>query len=249
MIQLVKKRGIEMGITIENVAKKFPKVEAIKDLSLKVNSHEIMGLIGPSGSGKTTLIRIVTGALHADRGEVRIDDTKVPDMALFPRLGFMPQSDALYPDLTGYDNLLFFGRLFGLKGERLKARVEEMLGFIGLTEDGNRLVSRYSGGMKKRLSLIIALLHDPEYLLLDEPTVGIDPVLRKKIWDHFRALAEQGKTLVISTHVMDEAEHCDRVALLYRGGILAAGTIPELKAKTSSGQIEELFFALGGEAA
>ncbi|MDD3122155.1 MAG: ABC transporter ATP-binding protein [Candidatus Izemoplasmatales bacterium] len=231
-----------MSIEVINVYKSFQKQIVLSNLSVSAFSSEIVGLIGPSGAGKTTLIRLITGAIKADKGKVTIDGTLVPSMKLFANIGFMPQSDALYPDLSGIDNLLFFGRLYGLKGKTLLTRVEFLLKFIDLFEDRNKLVFQYSGGMKKRLSLIIALLHDPSYLILDEPTVGIDPVLRKKIWDYFHELAKIGKTLVISTHVMDEAESCDKCALIYKGKLLAFDTVCNLKLKTKSGKIEELFF-------
>jgi len=231
-----------MSIEVLNVYKSFQKQTVLSNLSITASSSEIVGLIGPSGAGKTTLIRLITGAIKPDQGIITIDDTLVPSMELFANIGFMPQSDAVYPDLSGIDNLLFFGRLYGLKGKNLKSRVEYLLKFIDLYEDRNKLVFHYSGGMKKRLSLIIALIHDPRYLILDEPTVGIDPVLRQKIWNYFHELAKLGKTLVISTHVMDEAESCDKCALIYKGKLLAFDTVKNLKLKTKSGKIEELFF-------
>lgn len=231
-----------MSIIIENITKSFQKQVVLENVSLSAQSHEILGLIGPSGAGKTTLIRLITGAIRPDSGSIMIDGELVPKMTLFSKIGFMPQTDALYPDLSGMDNLLFFGRLYGLKGTSLKKRAEELLQFIDLFPDRDKLVFQYSGGMKKRLSLIIALLHEPPYLILDEPTVGIDPVLRRRIWDYFHELAQSGKTLVISTHVMDEAESCDKCALIYQGKRLDFDTIQNLKAKTSSQKIEELFF-------
>ncbi|MDF2568178.1 MAG: transporter related, partial [Oscillospiraceae bacterium] len=144
--------------------------------------------------------------------------------------------------LSGYDNLLFFGRLFGLTGKAMKQRAEEMLQLVNLKEDKNKLVSNYSGGMKKRLSLAIALLHDPGILILDEPTVGIDPVLRKSIWDEFETLRQSGRTIIVSTHVMDEAARCQRAALLYNGRLIENDSMDNLITKTKSGNIEELFF-------
>jgi len=231
-----------MSIIVENVSKSFQKKLVLEKLSIQANQNEILGLIGPSGAGKTTLIRLITGAIRPDFGSIMIDGVFVPNMSLFSKIGFMPQTDALYPDLTGLDNLLFFGRLYGLKGKILMKRAIDLLTFIELVEDKDKLVFHYSGGMKKRLSLIIALLHEPPYLILDEPTVGIDPILRKRIWDYFHELAKEGKTLVISTHVMDEAESCDKCALIYQGKRLDFDTIEHLKAKTPSHKIEELFF-------
>lgn len=238
------------SIELINVSKAFGKKEVLRDISFTAQSGEILCLLGPSGSGKTTLIRLITGAIPPNEGgEIRIENKKVPNLSMMKRIGFMPQADAVYADLTGLDNLLFFGRLFKLPKARMKQRVEETLRLVGLEEDKHVLVANYSGGMKKRLSLAAALLHDPAILLLDEPTVGIDPVLRKSIWDRFEALRNAGKTIVVSTHVMDEAERCQRAALLYNGRLIENDSIQNLKAKTESGNIEDLFFQVSkGEA-
>jgi len=235
-----------MAIEVVNVRKSFQKKDVLRDISLQAMPGEILGLIGPSGAGKTTLERVIIGAINADKGDVFIDGKLVPSMDLLYQIGYMPQSDALYPDLTGYDNLVFFGNLYHMKGKALHERIMELLDFIGLTEDKDKLVTKYSGGMKKRLSFIISLLHNPKYLVLDEPTVGIDPLLRKKIWALFRDLANEQKTLIISTHVMDEAITCDKVALIYEGKLLDHGTVKELKSKTPTNKLEDLFI-IGGD--
>ncbi len=230
------------SIELVNVSKSFGKKNVLKNVSLTAQAGEILCLLGPSGSGKTTLIRLITGAIEPDEGEIRIENKRVPNISVIKSVGFMPQFDAVYTDLTGRDNLMFFGRLFKLPKNRLKQRVEETLKLVDLQDDQNLLVANYSGGMKKRLSLAIALLHDPNILLLDEPTVGIDPVLRKVIWDQFEALRLAGKTIVVSTHVMDEAARCQRAALIYNGNLIENDSLENLKAKTKNGSLEELFF-------
>jgi len=231
-----------MNIEISHVSKFFAKKEVLKDISLQAREGEILCLLGPSGAGKTTLIRLVTGGLRPDSGEIRIGGQKFPNRDTIKKIGFMPQDDAVYSDLSGLDNLLFFGRLFGLSGKELRRSTEDALHWVDLEKDSTKLVSRYSGGMKKRLSLAITLLHNPSILLLDEPTVGIDPVLRKSIWDRFENLRLSGKTIVVSTHVMDEAVRCQRAALLYEGCLIENDTTENLLLKTRSGSLEELFF-------
>lgn len=230
-----------MKIEFHNIKKRFNKVEVLEDVTMEVEDGKIMCLLGPSGSGKTTLIRILTGAIKADQGTAKIGDFIMPNMKAIPHIGFMPQNDGVYNDISGWDNLMFYGALFGIKGAQLKERAEEMFHLVNLWDDRKKIVSNYSGGMKKRLSLAIALLHEPDVLILDEPTVGIDPMLRKTIWDEFKKLRDQGKTIIVSTHVMDEVKQCDYASLLYHGKIIETGTIEELFEKTETGEIEELF--------
>jgi ABC-2 type transport system ATP-binding protein len=158
------------------------------------------------------------------------------------KIGFMPQNDALYNDLTGEANLRFFAGLHGIKKSEINIRIAEVLELVGLQEDRKKYVALYSGGMKKRLSLAAALIHEPEVLLLDEPTVGIDPVLRRTIWQQFGVLKKAGKTLIVTTHVMDEVEQCDKAALIYNGKLIHYDSVAALSAQTKSGKVEELFF-------
>ncbi len=229
-----------MRIEVNHVSKSYQNQRVLKDVSLR-SEGEIFGLIGPSGSGKTTLIRLMTGSLRVDGGSILLDGIPVPNKDLLKKIGYMPQNEALYSDLTGYQNLHFFGSLYHLKGTMLKERIYEVLAFAGLVEHASKKAGSYSGGMKKRLSLAAALLHRPGILFLDEPTVGIDPLLRKKIWDGFELLNKEGTTLIITTHVMDEAARCSRLGLIQDGALLATDTVSNLLAKTESGTIEELF--------
>lgn len=230
-----------MNVQLKGICKSFSKKSILKDVDLLIESGKIVCLLGPSGSGKTTLIRVLTGALKADSGSVYVGDISMPSIKVIKKIGFMPQSDSLYVDISGMDNLMFFGRMFGMKSEQAKARSVELLNMLDLTDSSNKLVSTYSGGMKKRLSLAISLIHEPELLVLDEPTVGIDPMLRKVIWEEFHRLQKQNKTILVSTHVMDEVKQCDNAALLYNGIIIESDKIDVLLDKTEAGNIEELF--------
>jgi len=230
-----------MQIDLKKVNKTFDKKPIIKNISMQINAGEMVCLLGPSGSGKTTLIRLILGAINADDGQITIKGIKVPNLSLLPKIGYMPQNDALYQDLTGSENLAFYAGLYQMDKKVYQKEAEVVLKVVDLLADKDKLVSKYSGGMKKRLSLAIAILHNPDILLLDEPTVGIDPVLRKNIWTHFKTLQKAGKTLVISTHVMDEISLCDKAALIYDGKLIAYDEIANLRRQTNT-NIEELFF-------
>lgn len=236
-----------MLIEVKNITKTFKKQQVLKDINLAINENEIFGLIGPSGAGKTTLIRLMIGAISADSGYIQVMDYKVPSIKALNIIGYMPQSDALYNDLSGYDNLMFFGGMYHMTKSELKKRADEVLRLVELEQDSKKKVINYSGGMRKRLSLAVALMHSPNVLILDEPTVGIDPILRKKIWDEFYKLKAQGKTIIVTTHVMDEAVKCDRLGLVYNGGILDCDTVEVLLGRTKSNSIEELFLKTGGK--
>lgn len=231
-----------MDITGTNISKSFHNKPVIKNVSISIPSGEIICLLGPSGAGKTTLIRLLIGAIPADEGEIRYGDTLIPNLMLLKKLGFMPQNDAVYEDLSGANNLSFFAELYGMKKKDYTGRIDEVLRLVDLSEDSNKPVREYSGGMKKRLSLAAALLHEPDVLLLDEPTVGIDPVLRKTIWIQLKKLKEQGKTIIVSTHVMDEVTECDKAALIYQGQLIQYDSVTNLLSLTKSNKIEELFF-------
>jgi ABC-2 type transport system ATP-binding protein len=198
-------------------------------------------LLGASGAGKTTLIRLMLGAIKPDSGRVVIDGTVMPNLQILSRIGFMPQDDALYNNLTAMENLRFYAGLHHISKDLFQQRAKTLLEMVGLTSDANRMVGKFSGGMRKRLSLAVVALNDPQIMMLDEPTVGIDPVLRRSIWQQFRQWCDEGKTLIISTHVMDEVDRCDYAVLLQEGRIRAYDTVENLLAQTTNGKIEELF--------
>lgn len=236
----------KVNVSIRNVSKSFKNQEVLRNISLDVFEGEIFGLLGPSGSGKTTLVKQLTGLDAPTSGVCVVFQQKMPDLGLIRRIGYMAQADALYEDLTAMENLQFFSSLYGLRRQRQKQRIEEVSKIVNLSEHLGKLVSNYSGGMKRRLSLAIALLHEPDILILDEPTVGIDPVLRKSIWEAFDELKMRGKTLIVTTHVMDEADKCDRLGLIRDGRLIAVGGPEQLKRDTSTESIEAAFLKYGG---
>lgn len=236
-----------MDIQLNGVSKSFGDQLAIDHVDFTINSGDICCLLGPSGSGKTTLIRLMIGALATDNGSIQIGETVMPNMSMLHNIGFMPQNDGLYDDLSAEANLEFFGSIYKLSKTTLQQRITEVLTLVDLTADRKKLVRNFSGGMKKRLSLAIAILHQPDVLFLDEPTVGIDPILRRQIWDQFQAIRANGTTIIVSTHVMDEVLECDRAALIYNGRLIAYDTVPHLLDQTENGRVEELFLIAGRE--
>ncbi|UQD53648.1 ABC transporter ATP-binding protein [Bacillus methanolicus] len=239
-------RNDEVIVSTRNVFKSFGKQNVLKDINLEIIRGEIFGLLGPSGAGKTTLVKQLVGLDLPTSGENFVFHKRMPSLSLIERIGYMAQSDALYGELSAKENLEFFAALYGLKGKRRQTRIKEVMEIVELSEHLNKLVSNYSGGMKRRLSLAIALLHEPELLILDEPTVGIDPVLRKNIWNSFYDLKKKGTTLIVTTHVMDEAEKCDRLGMIRNGELIAVGTPDELKINTNTATLEEAFLVYGG---
>jgi ABC-2 type transport system ATP-binding protein len=237
---------MESIVSIQNVTKVFGKQTVLQDINLEIHKGEIFGLLGPSGAGKTTLVKQLIGLDLPTSGAVDLFGKRMPSLDLIQGVGYMSQSDALYTELSAKENLEFFATLYGLKGKERKKRIDEVMEIVQLTEHLTKLVSQYSGGMKRRLSLAAALLHEPDLLILDEPTVGIDPVLRQSIWDSFYELKNKGKTLIVTTHVMDEAEKCDRLGLIRDGHLIAVGTPSQLKQQTNATTIEEAFLVYGG---
>jgi len=228
-------------IEIEKLSKSFGEQKVLDKIDFKLESGEIVGLIGPSGSGKSTLIKTMLGMEKADEGEALVLDYKMPKREILSNIGYMAQSDALYEMLTGYENLEFFGKMKGVLSDKLKKEIEYIAEIVDLTDDLKKLVSKYSGGMKRRLSLAIALIGSPELLILDEPTVGIDPSLRKNIWKELFKQRDNGVGILVTTHVMDEAELTDKVGLLLNGDIIDFDTPQQLKVKNNVKTIEEVF--------
>ncbi|WP_010197557.1 heme ABC exporter ATP-binding protein CcmA [Bacillus sp. m3-13] len=231
---------------VSNLSISFGKQEVLKDINLSISKGEIFGFLGPSGAGKTTLVKAIAGLQPINNGEVEVLTRKMPTLSLSEKIGYMAQSDALYQDLTAQENLQFFSSLYKLNRIDRKKRIHEVMELVNLSEHLNKPVQQFSGGMKRRLSLAISLLHNPEILILDEPTVGIDPLLRKSIWQELKALSKAGTTVLVTTHVMDEAQKCDRLAMIREGELLAVGSTEELQRKTGTTSMEDAFLTFGG---
>jgi ABC-2 type transport system ATP-binding protein len=245
------------ALVIDGVRKSYGGVVAVDGLSLAVRRGEILGLLGPNGAGKTTTVGLATGLLEPDQGRVDIEGAGPPSSPeARRRLGVAPQSLALYDSLTGRENLEFFASIQGLEGEGLRERVRAALLFVGLAERAGERVRGYSGGMKRRLNLAAAVVHDPQIVLLDEPTVGVDPQSRGLIFDNVLALRARGRTIVYTTHYMEEAERlCDRVAIVDHGRLLALDTVDALVAahggedaplRVERARLEDVFLRLTG---
>jgi ABC-2 type transport system ATP-binding protein len=215
------RQDVRAAVAFERFRKVFGATVAVDGLDLRIPEGSIYGLLGPNGSGKTTCIRALCGLLRPTSGTVRLldGDAHADRARLRSRLGYMPQQPALYEDLTAIDNLTFFAR--GLSVSDPEARARELLELVALAERAAEPVYGFSGGMKQRVSLACALLHEPPVLLLDEPTAGVDPLLRRRMWSTFGALRDRGATVVVSTNQLDEALHCDRLAVLREGRLLA----------------------------
>lgn len=217
-------------IKLVSLRKTFGPIVAVDDLTLEIQRGEVFGLLGPNGAGKTTTVNLAIGLLTPDAGTVELDGQGGPeDAAVRRNIGVAPQEMAIYDELTGEENVSFFARLQGMKGDRLAERVAWALEFVGLTDRRRDRAKTYSGGMQRRLNLAIALVHDPALLLLDEPTVGVDPQSRNAIFDRIEALQASGRTIVYTTHYMEEAQRlCDRVCIIDHGKVLALDTVEGL---------------------
>jgi ABC-2 type transport system ATP-binding protein len=229
------------AVDVDNIVKSFGTQKALDGLTLRVKPGEIYGLLGPNGSGKTTLIRAIVGLVAPDSGTVTVLGRRIPDLDILAKVGYMTQQAALYPDLSVEENLRFFAAISGAD-----ANVTDVLKTVELDQRRGSVVSTLSGGMRQRCSLACALVHRPKLLLLDEPTVGVDPQLRVQFWEHFREMAAAGTTILVSSHVMDEAERCQRLGLIRLGKLLTEGTPTEVKATAGTNNLEEAFLKLSG---
>ena len=236
----------ENCIVMEKVNKYFGKKHVLKDVDLEIPYGSIYGLLGPSGCGKTTIVKIMSGILEANSGETYLLGELMPQLKLMNRIGYMAQSDALYLNLTAYENIQFFGSVYSMQKAEIKKRAEEVMSLVNLLNEMQKPVSTYSGGMKRRLSLALAILHNPPVLILDEPTVGIDPVVRQDIWAELNNMAAKGVSILVTTHVMDEADRCQKLAMIREGVVLSSGTPKELTEGIGVRTIEEAFLYYGG---
>jgi len=226
------------AIKIEDLIRGYGKLEVLKGLNMNVDSGSIYGLLGPSGCGKTTLLKVILGFLEPKSGNVNLI-ADVPGSGV----GYSPQEIALYPDLSISETLTFHGRLHSMTVEAIAERQSWLIDFLDLPE-ASRPVGKLSGGQKRRVSLAIALLHEPELLLLDEPTVGVDPELRARIWDHLSTIASEGTSIVITTHYIDEAARANRVGLMRNGILLAEDSPQSVMNSQNAESLEEAFLAL-----
>jgi ABC-2 type transport system ATP-binding protein len=230
------------AVVLKDVVKRFGEFTAVDRISLEVAAGEIFGFLGPNGAGKSTTIRMLCGLLRPTSGEGRVNglDIVTRSEEIKARLGYMSQRFSLYDDLRVEENMAFFGGIYGLDSRRSRMRIEEVLRLTGLTDRRSNITRDLPGGLKQRLALGCALLHEPPIIFLDEPTSGVDPGTRRNFWDLIYALADRGVTVFVTTHYMEEAEYCNRIALIDRGRLIALGSPEELKAKHLEGSIYEV---------
>ncbi|PXF63655.1 ABC transporter ATP-binding protein [Kangiella spongicola] len=216
-------------IQVDALNKHFGSIHAVKDVSLEIPTGQIFGLLGPNGAGKSTSISIMTGLIDCDSGSVALNGLNPQSKQARFKIGLIPQSIALYEELSAVDNLSFFASLYDIPKNKMSERMDWALEFVGLSDRANDRVSQFSGGMKRRLNLAASLLHDPDYIFMDEPTAGVDPQSRNKLFENVLKLKELGKTVIYTTHYMEEAQKlCDKVGIIDHGQLLALGTVDEL---------------------
>lgn len=222
---------VEIAVRVEGLRKVFGDFVAVDDISFEVRKGEIFGFLGPNGAGKSTTIKMLCGLLHPSGGKGVVGgfDIMTESEEIKKNIGYMSQKFSLYDDLTVEENIAFFGGIYGVTGKRLEKRRKWVLDMAGLKEKKGHVTRTLAGGVKQRLALGCALLHEPPILFLDEPTSGVDPISRRNFWSLIYGMSRQGTTVFITTHYMDEAEYCDKLALIYRGKIIASGSSAEMK--------------------
>ena len=234
----------DAAIRAVDLRKRFGALQAVDGISFELAPSRIYGLLGPNGSGKTTLIRLLTGLASPTSGHAEVLGVRMPSRANLARIGYMTQSDGIYPALTVMENARFFAAAYGARG---RDAVSHALEVVDLADRMDTISGTLSGGQRRRLSLACALVHRPPVLFLDEPTVGIDPLLRVQFWGYFRDLAMNGTTIVVSSHVMDEADRCDELMFVRSGHVIARGSGAEIRQRAGTGDLEQAFLRLGGE--
>ncbi len=237
--------AVRPAIRAIGLTKAFGTIRAVDDVTFDLAPGRIYGLLGPNGSGKTTLIRLLTGLGHADAGSAEVLGARIPSRATLAHIGYMTQSDGVYPALTVRENVRFFASVYGVRDP---AAIRHVLELVDLVDRSTTLSMDLSGGQRRRLSLACALVHRPSVLFLDEPTVGVDPLLRVQFWAHFRRLVDdEGATIVVSSHVMDEADRCDELLFIRAGKVIARGGGAELRATAGTTDLEQAFLRFAGE--
>ena len=234
------------AVSVRGLRKVFGSRAAVENLDLTIRAGEVFGLLGPNGSGKTTTIRMLCGLMTPTSGIATVvgyDVVSQPEMVR-RRIGYMSQRFGLYDDLTVAENMRFYASVYGLKGDARRRRIEEQLAELGLEERAGQLAGTMSGGWKQRLALACATAHRPAMLFLDEPTAGVDPASRRLLWQWIYGLAGEGTTILVTTHYMDEAERCERLAFLSRGHLIAVGTVGEVLTQFGQPTIEDVFVEL-----
>jgi ABC-2 type transport system ATP-binding protein len=239
-------RPVDAGPAVQalDLVKTFGPLRAVDGVTFDLEAGRIFGLLGPNGSGKTTLIRLLTGMARATSGRAEVLGTPMPSRANLSRIGYMTQSDGIYPALTVAENVRFFAAVYGVD---VDAAAREVLELVDLADRAGSVAGTLSGGQRRRLSLACALVHRPPVLFLDEPTVGIDPLLRVQFWGHFRSLVAAGTTIVVSSHVMDEADRCDELLFMRAGRVIARGAGTALRHEAGTDDLERAFLRYAGE--
>ncbi len=235
--------GADAAVRASGLVKTFGEIRAVDGIDLALSPGRIYGLLGPNGSGKTTLIRLLTGLARASTGAAWVLGTRMPSREILARVGYMPQSESIYPELSVAENVSFFATL---QGARAAGAIDRVLELVELAARRDTPAMHLSGGMRRRLSLACTLVHEPAVIILDEPTVGVDPALRVQFWAHFRRLAAAGTTILVASHVMDEADRCDELLFMRAGKVIAHGTGAALRTQAGTSDLESAFLHFSG---